>query len=82
MLNKLILASYRERDRSGLRRFYDNDVLGAAVQSVSNATHRDLCAGFEKPYKTPLPHTILGQYLIHYKAKHSKAEYSQEAEAQ
>lgn len=73
---------YRERDRSGLRRFYDNDVLGVAVQAVTGATHRDLCAGFEKPYKTPLPHTVLGQYLLHYKAKHSKAEYNQETEAQ
>jgi len=69
---------YRERDRSGLRRFYDNDVLGVAVQAVPEATHRDICAGFLKPYKTPLPHTVLGEYLIHYKAKHSKAEYSQE----
>jgi hypothetical protein len=69
---------YRERDRSGLRRFYDNDVLGVAIRAVPNATHRDLCAGFLKPYKTPLPHTVLGKYLIHFKAKHSKAEYGQE----
>ena len=69
---------YRERDRRGLRRFYDNDVLGVAIQAVPNATHRDLCAGFLKPYKTPLPHTVLGKYLIHFKAKHSKAEYGQE----
>jgi hypothetical protein len=49
-----------------------------AIQAVPNATHRDLCAGFLKPYKTPLPHTVLGKYLIHFKAKHSKAEYGQE----
>jgi hypothetical protein len=73
---------YRERDRSGLRRFYDNDVLGAAIQAVPGATHRDLCAGFLKPYKTPLPHTVLGRYLIHFKAKHSKAEYGQEPVAE
>ena len=69
---------YHDRDRTGLRRFYDNDVLGVAIQAVPDATHRDLCAGFQKPYKTPLPHTVLGEYLIHYKAKHSKAEYSQD----
>jgi hypothetical protein len=36
----------------------------------------DLCTVFQKGYKTPLRHTVLGEYLIHHKAKHSKAEYS------
>ena len=66
---------YRERDRNGLRRFYDNDVFGAAIGSVPTAPVLDLCAGFAKAYKTPLRHTVLGAYLMHYKAKHSKAEY-------
>ena len=78
MLRDEYCRRYYERDRSGLRRFYDNDVLGVAIQAVPGATHRDLCAGFLKPYKTPLPHTVLGKYLIHFKAKHSKAEYGQE----
>lgn len=65
---------YVERDHADLRRFYDNDVFGAAINLV-NAPVYDLCEGFAKPYKTPLPHTVLGEYLIHYKAKHSKAEY-------
>ena len=30
---------------------------------------------FEKGYKTPLPHTELGMYLKHYKAKGSKKVY-------
>lgn len=73
---------YHERDRTGLRRFYDNDVFGVALGRMRSVDHADLCHGFAKPYKTPLPHTVLGQYLIHYKAKHSKAEYSQPTEVQ
>jgi hypothetical protein len=65
---------YVERDHADLRRFYDNDVFGAAL-NLAAAPVYDLCEGFAKPYKTPLPHTVLGEYLIHYKAKHSKAEY-------
>ena len=68
---------YHERDHADLRRFYDNDVFGAALNSVPHAQVNDLCAGFAKPYKTPLKHTVLGPYLTHYKAKHSKAEYQQ-----
>jgi hypothetical protein len=69
------LRRYHERD---LRRFYDNDVFGAALGVVKQCRVNDLCHGFSKPYKTPLPHTVMGEYLIHYKAKHSKAEYGQE----
>ena len=68
---------YRERDHADLRRFYDNDVFGAALAVVPDAAVLDLCAGFKKSYKTPLRHTVLGDHLIHYKAKHSKAEYVQ-----
>ena len=68
---------YHDRDQSGLRRYYDNDVFGAALLTVPDAGVLDLCAGFKKSYKTPLRHTILGDHLIHYKAKHSKAEYVQ-----
>jgi hypothetical protein len=68
---------YHDRDQSGLRRYYDNDVFGAALQIVPAAAVLDLCAGFKKSYKTPLRHTVLGDHLIHYKAKHSKAEYVQ-----
>ena len=73
---------YFERDNSGLRRFYDNDVFGAALNLVPTARVVDLSKKFSKPYKTPLPHTVLGEYLKHYKAKHSKAEYNQAAPAQ
>jgi hypothetical protein len=67
---------YHERDYQDLRRFYDNDVLGAALNVVQPLMVNDLCTGFQKGYKTPLRHTVLGEYLIHHKAKHSKAEYT------
>ena len=69
---------YHERDYADLRRFYDNDVFGAALVAVPTAQVFDLCESFGKKYKTPLRHTILGDHLIHYKAKHSKAEYNQD----
>jgi hypothetical protein len=69
------MRRYHQRRYQDLRRFYDNDVFGAAIQSVPAARVNDLCAGFAKPYKTPLKHTVLGPYLTHYKAKHSKAQY-------
>jgi len=68
---------YHDRDQNDLRRYYDNDVFGAALLAVPDASIFDLCANFKKSYKTPLRHTILGDHLIHYKAKHSKAEYVQ-----
>jgi hypothetical protein len=72
---------YVERDHADLRRFYDNDVFGAAI-NLADAPVYDLCAGFAKPYKTPLPHTVLGDYLTHYKAKHSKADYQADTDDQ
>ena len=74
---------YHQRDHADLRRFYDNDVFGAALLTVPLAQTLDLCQGFNKKYKTPLRHTILGDHLIHYKAKHSKVQYNQDdADAQ
>lgn len=62
---------YVENDSQGLRRFYDNDVYGAVLEHLQPPV-LDLCADLKKPYKTPLKHTVLGPYLHHYKAKHSK----------
>ena len=70
------IRRYRQRDHKDLRRFYDNDVFGAAIK-LAGANCTDLCAEFAKPYKTPMRHTILGPYLTHHKAKHSKEEYNQ-----
>ena len=66
---------YVEQDSKNLRRFYDNDVYGYVFEKIS-AKGFDLCEDLDKEYKTPLRHTILGPYLSHYKAKHSKAGYS------
>lgn len=65
---------YVEKDHAHLRRFYDNDVYGDAFEKMK-APGLDLCEGLEKGYKTPLRHTVLGPFLHHYKAKHSKAGY-------
>jgi len=73
---------YHERDYTALRRFYDNDVFGIALGSVPGASVFNLCSEFTKKYKTPLRHTILGDHLMHYKAKHSKAEYIHEDDDQ
>mgnify|MGYP003344957668 CR=1 FL=1 len=67
---------YRERDCQDLRRFYDNDVFGAAVKCLPDAMVNDLCRDLTKHYKTPLKHTVLGPYLSHFKAKHSKFQYA------
>lgn len=67
-------ARYVRRDFADLRRSYDNDVFGAVISSIA-ASYIDLCQPLKKPYKTPLKHTIFGQYLHHYKAKHSKKHY-------
>lgn len=65
---------YVEKDYKHLRRFYDNDVYGYVFEKLK-APGYDLCDKFNKGYKTPLPHTELGMYLKHYKAKGSKKEY-------
>jgi hypothetical protein len=65
---------YVEKDHKHLRRFYDNDVYGHVFEKLKAPGH-DLCDKFDKGYKTPLPHTELGVYLKHYKAKGSKKEY-------
>lgn len=73
-----LLSEYRrrylERDHADLRRFYDNDVYGAAVKH-SGAESLDLCAGLPKPYKTPMRHTVLHPYLCHYKARNRKEQF-------
>ena len=68
---------YVERDNSMLRRFYDNDVYGYVFEKLK-APGNDLCKDFTKGYKTPLRHTVLGPYIEHYKAKHSKHLFSLE----
>lgn len=66
---------YVEQDYKELRRFYDNDVYGYVFEKLE-ADGLDLCQGFTKLYKTPMRHTVLGPYMKHYKAKHSKADFN------
>lgn len=68
--------TYIDGKFEGLRRWYDNDVYGYALKSIK-AESLDLCNDFKKEYKTPMKHTILNEYLMHYKAKHSKVDYVQ-----
>jgi len=65
---------YVEKDHKHLRRFYDNDVYGYVFEKLK-APGYDLGDKFGKGCKTPLPHTELGVYLKHYKAKGSKKVY-------
>jgi hypothetical protein len=71
---KLYTERYTSHNKEGLRRFFDNDVYGWAIEET-NAKCLDLCAKFKKPYKTPIKHTVLGPYMHHYKAK-SKKDYA------
>lgn len=68
---KIYKSTYVNGDFNDLRRQYDNDVYGYGITKL-NAPCNDLCSHFLKPYKTPLKHTVLGEYLFHFKAKHSK----------
>ena len=69
-------AYYNKRIQENLRRFYDGDVLGAVVKEFeTDSKVIDLCADFKKPYKSPLSHTMLGNYLRHYKSKHAKDDF-------
>lgn len=69
------MLRYVNQNFADLRRGYDNDVFGAALLKA-NSLNYDLCANLKKPYKTPMKHTILGEYLQHWKAKHSKKDYN------
>ena len=56
---------YLQRDTSGLRRFYDGDVYGAVIKELEDsAIMNDLNSG---PHKTPIPRSVLGEYITHFK---------------
>lgn len=71
---------YHNHEHQDLRRFYDGEVLGAVCREFQHTgAVRDLCAGLGKDYKTPIRHTVLGQYLHHHKSKHSKENWVDQA---
>lgn len=65
---------YNNHIKQDLRRFYDGEVFGAVVKEIP-ADYNNLCQGLKKDYKSPMKHTALGQYLTHYKSKHSKDDF-------
>jgi hypothetical protein len=67
---------YDKKITQNLRRFYDGEVLGAVIQELRNQYKvKDLCESLHKKSKSPLQHTILGKYILHYKSKTSKNAY-------
>lgn len=67
---------YNSHIKENLRRFYDGEVFGAVVTELEKECQmNNLCKDFEKKYKSPLRHTVLGEYIIHHKSKHSKDAY-------
>ena len=72
---------YDQRLSENLRRFYDGEVFGAVVKELEHKyKFRDLVAELKKAYNSPLKHTKLGQYLVHYKSKHSKDDFVRQAQ--
>jgi hypothetical protein len=72
---------YDQHQHQDLRRFYDGEVLGAVCREFEpTGAVRDLCRDLGKDYKTPIRHTILGQYLHHHKSKHSKEDWANQAD--
>lgn len=74
LFRDLYTNRYISHNKNGLRRYFDNDIFGWAIEQ-SGADCYDLCAKFKKPYKTPIKHTVLGPYMHHYKAKGAKNSY-------
>lgn len=69
---------YDSRLTTGLRRFYDGEVLGAVAREFESVCKIiDLCSVVEKKYNSPLRHLPIGQYIVHYKSKHSKDQFEQ-----
>jgi hypothetical protein len=69
---------YNQHEHGDLRRFYDGEVLGAVCEEFRpRGSVMDICAKLGKDYKTPMRHTVLGQYLHHHKSKHSKEHWAQ-----
>jgi|AntAceMinimDraft_11_1070367.scaffolds.fasta_scaffold22728_2 hypothetical protein len=69
---------YNQHLSQGLRRFYDGDVFGAVIDEFrNNSKINDMCDSMSKSPKSPLKYTELGQYIHHFKSKHSKDNFNQ-----
>ena len=62
---------YVDQDTDNLRRFYDGDVYGEVVNRLGPKYMLDLNPA-PKKYKTPIKHSMLKDYIAHYKGKSTK----------
>jgi hypothetical protein len=68
---------YDKKLKDNIRRLYDGEVFGYVVNEVTDQNNlNDLCRESSKKHKSPLKHTVLGEYIVHYKSKGSKDSYS------
>lgn len=75
-LSKRFREYYDKRITHNLRRFYDGDVLGAAILDVRNRFKvNDWCDALEKRPKSPMPLLPIGKYIKHYKSKTAKKDF-------
>ena len=67
---------YDKKITHNIRRFYDGDVLGAAIVDVRDKYKvNDWCTVLPKRPKSPMPHLPIGKYITHFKSKTAKLEF-------
>tara|TARA_B110000503_G_scaffold124993_1_gene192114 strand:- start:1816 stop:2541 length:726 start_codon:yes stop_codon:yes gene_type:complete len=59
---------YVNDDNINLRRFYDGEVYGETVKRLENKGAKMLDLNKDQIHKTPIPRSVLGPYISHYKA--------------
>lgn len=75
-LSKRFREYYDKRITHNLRRFYDGDVLGAAIVDVRDRFKvNDWCDTLDKRPKSPMPLLPIGKYIKHYKSKTAKKDF-------
>jgi len=67
---KIYTQIYTTDDTNNLRRFYDGEVYGETVNRLDKKYMNNLNPS--EKYKTPIKHSILHDYILHYKGKSTK----------
>ena len=67
---KIYTQIYPTDDTNNLRRFYDGEVYGETVNRLDQKYMNNLNPS--EKYKTPIKHSILNDYILHYKGKSTK----------
>lgn len=67
---KIYTQIYTTDDTNNLRRFYDGEVYGETVNRLDKEYMFNLNPS--EKYKTPIKHSILNDYILHYKGKSTK----------